>query len=93
MNTCELCGREGVKLTVHHLVPKAQGKRRGLKSDALPTCLLCGACHRQLHTLFSNHELERTFHSLEELRREAKVQKFVAWVRKQDPNKKIRVRR
>lgn len=85
--------REVEHLTVHHLVPKSQGKRRGIKGSELPTAMLCGACHRQLHVLFSNHELERRYHSIEELKREPKVKKFVAWVRKQDPNKKLRVRR
>lgn len=93
MNRCELCGREVKNLTVHHLVPKSQGKRRGLKSGELPTAMLCAACHRQLHVLFSNHELERRYHSIEELRRQENVQKFVAWIQKQDPNKRVRVRR
>ena len=90
---CELCERAVARLTVHHLVPVSQGRRAGKKSTALPTALLCGACHRQLHSLFTNRELARELASLEELKATPQVQRFLRWVRKQDPNKFIRVRR
>jgi hypothetical protein len=86
---CELCEREVENLTVHHLVPRSRGK----KGQMLPTALVCPACHRQLHVLFSNHQLARDFASIEQLKTEPSMQKFLAWVRKQDPNKRIRVRK
>jgi 5-methylcytosine-specific restriction protein A len=48
--TSELCERKELELTVHHLVPKVEGE--GL----LATARLCKACHKQIHTLYSNKE-------------------------------------
>jgi hypothetical protein len=90
---CELCERPVAKLTVHHLVPVSQGRRAGQKSTALPTALLCGACHRHLHTVFSNRDLARELASLDKLKETLQIQRFLGWVRKQYPNKHIRVRR
>jgi 5-methylcytosine-specific restriction endonuclease McrA len=86
---CELCERPVEKLTVHHLVPRSQGK----KGQQLPTALLCPACHKQLHALYSNRQLARELRSVEQLKTEPSMQKFLDWVRKQDPNKHIRVRK
>ena len=89
---CELCGRCVDIVTLHHLYPRSQGKRRKMKATELPTAWLCGACHRQLHILFTNKELAAKFSSIEQLRADEQVQKFVAWISKQDPNKRVKVR-
>ena len=73
-HTCELCGRRMSVLTLHHLYPRSQGKRRRIKASELPTAGLCAACHRQLHTLFSNKELASKFSSIEGLKAEPRVQ-------------------
>jgi 5-methylcytosine-specific restriction endonuclease McrA len=86
---CQLCERPVGALTVHHLVPRSQVKQR----RPLPTALLCAACHRQLHTLFSNRQLARELASVEELKNHPKMQNFLCWIKKQDPNKRIKVRR
>ena len=90
---CELCERTVDHLTVHHLFPKSQGRRAGRKVQELPTVRVCRACHRQLHALFSNKELARELDSIEKLKVHPAMQKFLAWIKKQDPNKKIKVRR
>lgn len=90
--TCELCGRRVPRLTEHHLLPRSQGRRRGLKSGELPTALLCPPCHRTLHRLFSNAELEQEYSSLDALRAHEDVQRFVKWVRTQPGSKGVRVR-
>lgn len=87
--TCQLCERAVGALTVHHLVPKSQAR----KGAPLPTTNLCSACHRQLHALFPNCQLARELASLETLRQAPEMQKFLYWVRKQDANKRIKVRR
>jgi hypothetical protein len=89
---CELCGREVASLTLHHLRPKSRRGKYEKVAD-LPTAQICPACHRQIHALFTNHELAQQFNSLEKLRAEPRMAKFLAWVRKQDPNKRVRVRR
>lgn len=93
LEICQLCERAVYHLTVHHLFPKSQGRRAGRKIYELPTVCLCRACHRQLHTLFSNKELARELDSPEKLKAHPAMEKFLAWVKKQDPNKKIKVRR
>ena len=90
---CELCEREVPRTTVHHLLPKSTGRRKGLKVVDLPTAELCPPCHRQLHALFPNGELARRLDSIEALREDERVARFVAWVRKQAPTKGVRVRR
>lgn len=84
---CELCEREVEHLTVHHLVPKQRDGRGG------PTAEICSACHRQIHILFDNPTLERDLNCIERLRDEPRMRRFLAWVRKQDPHKRVKVRR
>lgn len=51
MRTCELCEREDIELTVHHLTPREEG------GSHMPTAMLCKACHKQIHALYSNRVL------------------------------------
>lgn len=88
---CELCDRTLAKLTVHHLIPRQKTKRQ--KQDPGPTCLICSACHRQIHTLFDNHHLAKELNSLEALKNDPQMAKFLAWVAKQDPEKRVKVDR
>ena len=89
---CQLCGRSVPRVTEHHLLPRSQGRRRGLKPQALPTADLCPPCHKTLHRLFTNAELAREYASLDALREHADVQRFVRWVQKQPGSKAVRVR-
>ncbi len=84
---CELCGRLVPEVTQHHLVPKDAGGGTGPVAD------LCPTCHRQLHALYDNQTLARRLGSLEALRQDPTVQRFVRWVRKQDPGRRVAVRR
>lgn len=85
---CELCDRPVANLTEHHLVPRQYTRRRQLPTSA--TVLLCRPCHKQIHTLFDNPTLARDLNTLDRLRAEPRLQRFVAWVRKQHPDKQIR---
>ena len=85
---CQLCDRPDTDLTEHHLVPRQYTRRRQLPTSA--TVLLCRPCHKQIHTLFDNHTLARELNTLEQLQNEPRLQKFVAWVRKQRPHKRVR---
>ena len=89
MATCALCERDVDQLTEHHLIPRSRGR----KGQELPTVDLCSACHRQIHALFTNEQLARDLNTLERLRDDPSVARFVKWVRKQDPSRRIRVRR
>ncbi len=89
---CALCGREVPQLTEHHLVPRSQGRRRGVPVAELPTVLLCGPCHKFLHRTFSNAELAAEYPTVEALRRHPEVERFVRWLRTQPATRNVRVR-
>ncbi len=86
MPRCQLCGREVGKLTSHHLIPKSRQGKKG------PRVELCSACHRMVHRTFPNRELAAHYHCLDNLKAHPEIRKFIRWVRKQDPNKRIKVR-
>jgi SPX domain protein involved in polyphosphate accumulation len=88
---CELCQREISALTEHHLIPRQKTKRKGL--DPSPTIQICSACHRQIHTLYDNSHLALYLNTLEKLKQDPQLQKFLCWVHKQDPNKRVKIDR
>lgn len=83
---CQLCEREvpAGMITLHHLKPKARG---GKAEDRTP---LCKQCHKQLHAVFSNKELEQRYATIESLRSAESLQPFLKWVRKQKVDRVIR---
>lgn len=60
----------------HHLTPKV---KKGKKTEVV--CIDCGD---QLHNLFSNNELKYEYNTLEALRANESVQKWVRWIRKKE---------
>ena len=86
---CGLCGRHvpHCLVSLHHLLPRAVG---GGAEDRVP---LCRICHAQLHALFTNRTLAEEYSSLEDLRRAPEVRKFIRWVRRQKPHRRIKVSR
>lgn len=76
---CPLCEREipTAQRDAHHLIPKSKGGRE--------THFLHRICHRQIHALFTETELARTYNNVAQLLTHAEVAKFVAWV-KTKPN-------
>lgn len=78
---CPLCERDMLlhNLTKHHLVPKSCGGRVTEK--------ICRTCHRQLHALFANKELEKELNSVETLKENTDIQKYLAWVANKNPDK------
>ncbi|MEL6128942.1 MAG: HNH endonuclease [Cyanobacteria bacterium J06628_4] len=91
MPQCELCQRHCPKLTEHHLVPRQQTRRK--KADPGPTTDICGPCHKQIHTLFTNKQLAQELNTVDRLRSHPNMEKFLGWIRKQDPYKKVRTYR
>ena len=93
--TCELCDRPCPKLTEHHLVPRQETKRRSKRhrADLGPTIDICPPCHKQVHTLFTNKELAADLNSADRLKSHPAMAKFLDWIAKQDPRKKVRTRR
>jgi hypothetical protein len=76
---CPLCERpipEG-HLDKHHLVPRVKGGKH--------TEVIHLACHRQIHAVLSNRELEAHYNTVDALLTHPDIQKFVAWIKKK-PN-------
>ncbi|WP_266204670.1 HNH endonuclease family protein [Pontibacter kalidii] len=72
---CELCGREVLNLSRHHLVPREEGGRYGATAE------LCQPCHSTLHLTFSNRELAQIYNSIPALQQAEPLQKYLKWVR------------
>ena len=87
---CELCQREMENLTIHHLIPRQYLKRKKIADS--PTVSICTACHKQIHALFDNKKLALELNTPDKLKQEPKMQKFLSWVRKQKPQKRVIVR-
>jgi hypothetical protein len=91
---CELCGRDWVPLTYHHLIPKSAHARvlkRGWHTeDKLNSVAwLCRACHSFVHRLASNEELAKGYYNVELIRKggveedrekRGEVESWVKWV-------------
>lgn len=84
--TCELCHREVEEFTTHHLVPKSENGR----GDEV--VIVCKACHKMIHSLFSNRQLARELNTTSRLKKHPAMRRFIRWVKNQDPNKRIKVR-
>ena len=89
---CELCERDWVPLTYHHLIPKSthdRVRKRGWHDEDVLNSVawLCRACHSFVHRLASNEELARYYYTVELIREggvdedEAKAQEVEGWVK------------
>jgi len=67
---CPLCGRliPDDQRDEHHLVPKSRGGRQ--------TQPLHRICHRQIHALFSEAELEKTYPTIDALLEHPQVRRL-----------------
>ena len=96
--SCGLCGRSGLPLTRHHLIPRTLHRSRGVRKafgklePRTRIAFLCHACHKTVHATLTEKELARSYHSVEALAAHPEIARFVEWVRKQDPNKRVHVR-
>jgi 5-methylcytosine-specific restriction protein A len=80
---CELCGREDVEITKHHLVPESQGG----EDTADNIAFLCVSCHRKIHATFSNYELGYKYDSVEKLKEAPQIPTYIKWIENKDPEK------
>ncbi|MBT2688979.1 HNH endonuclease [Bacillus sp. ISL-47] len=87
IGTCELCLREDVEITVHHLTPKEMG------GTFLPTANLCIPCHKQIHALYTNVELAARLNKIELLWQDDKIGKYLKWIKKQPSSKLTKSRK
>jgi hypothetical protein len=75
---CPLCERKILQGygNDHHLVPKLKGGRNG------DTAYMHIICHSKLHSLYSEIELATHYYTIELLRQQPEIQKFVKWIKK-----------
>jgi len=73
MGECAICERS-VETTRHHLTP--QNRKES------PVARICDPCHRQIHAVFTNHELKQRFNTVADLKESEEMQKFASWIRK-----------
>jgi len=72
---CGLCSRElgDGMVDFHHLIPKT---RKGKV-----TVPIHKICHRKIHSVFTEKELEKKYFTFEALLRDSDIQTFVEWVK------------
>jgi 5-methylcytosine-specific restriction endonuclease McrA len=74
---CPLCERlvpSDRYLERHHLVPRSKGGK--------DTEWLCVDCANQVHELFTNNELRDVYNTIEVLRQDQRVWRWIRWIRK-----------
>jgi len=84
-SACEICERDWVPLTYHHLIPRgvhAKVLKRGWHDEQLLNSVawLCRACHSFVHRMASNEELARHWYTVESICTRDDVQKWAQWV-------------
>ncbi len=98
---CELCRRRVGRdaLEKHHLIPRTRhsnrrNKRTFSRRDVRTRLLwVCNPCHKTIHAVLSEKDLEREYNTLEALRQVPEIERFVGWIRTQPPGKHVSVRR
>ncbi|KAM5440357.1 hypothetical protein McanMca71_003838 [Microsporum canis] len=83
-SACEICERDWIPLTYHHLIPKAvHGKalKRGWheECDLNQVAWLCRACHSYVHRMASNEELAREWYTVEAILDRDDTQEWAKW--------------
>jgi len=77
---CPICNRDmipGKSLDDHHLIPRTfKGKE---------TIALHKICHRKLHSVLTEREMQHHYHTIERLLEHEEIKKFIKWVKKKDP--------
>jgi len=82
---CPICQRPNHHPSDHHLVPKS---RKGKVTETI-----CSDCHRAIHAMFGNKELEREYSTVEALLAHEGFQKVVRFIARQDPGGRVRTAR
>lgn len=84
---CELCGRENLTLTFHHLIPRTLHSTKWYKKNFSMEQLqsgadLCHDCHDAVHRFIPEKVLGKDYNTVEKLMAHEKVSGFVTWVSK-----------
>lgn len=78
---CPICDREmwkGPSIDKHHMTPKCRGGKE--------TEFLHKVCHRKIHSIWTEKELEKEFNNADKIREHEEIQKFIKFISKKDPD-------
>lgn len=98
LGSCELCGRNDIEVTRHHLIPKTRhsNKRNQKLSDRDEVrsrmADLCRPCHGFIHKVLTEKQMELEFNTVEALRAHPEIAKFAEWVAKRPTGLRVRSR-
>lgn len=86
-DACEICERDWVPMTYHHLIPKqvhAKVLKRGWHDEHRLNSVawLCRACHSFVHRMASNEGLAKDWYTVDKICEREDVQKWAQWVGK-----------
>jgi len=86
-DACEICERDWVPMTYHHLIPKqvhAKVLKRGWHEEQQLNSVawLCRACHSFVHRMAPNEELAREWFTVDRICEREDVQKWAQWVQR-----------
>jgi hypothetical protein len=79
---CELCGIESNDITFHHLIPRTLHQRyfKKLSREELNKGIdIDRECHFEIHKFHDNKHLAKELNTLEKLRADPKIRKYVDW--------------
>ena len=78
-NKCPLCDRELAEPIVrHHLIPRSKGGRD------TPTVAMHKICQAKVHAVFTETELKNYYHTVERIKENEDIVKFIKWVSKKE---------
>lgn len=82
---CEICDRDWIPLSYHHLIPRkvhAKVLKRGWHEEwkLNSVAWLCRACHSFVHRMASNEELAREWYTVDRILQREDVQDWAKWV-------------
>jgi len=84
MAICELCSRDVQEIGEHHLIPRKFLSRRrrayAVQLGRKLTLSLCADCERMIHATFMLSQLHTELNTLEKLKSNEKIRKYVEWV-------------
>ena len=84
-SACEICERDWVPLTYHHLIPKqihTKAIKRGWHEEwqLEAVAWLCRACHSFVHKIAGNEELAKDWWTVDRLMSREDVQGWAKWM-------------
>lgn len=81
VGSCPICERDMIKgpfIDKHHFIPKCKGGKA--------TQYLHKVCHRKIHSIWTEKELEKEFNDPNKVCAHPEMTKFIAWIKKKEPN-------